>query len=196
MRKRYSSSGRKALSGELCPWEATPEGALALVIALDQFPVNMFRGRAHAFDGEAAARAAEARAIAQRFDTWLPPQQRAFLYLPYMHSDSETDQDRCVELCQGAGLEETLKYALYHREIVRRFGRFPHRNGVSWGGKARLPSASTWYHRRRSAADERPAPLSSRRMEDVRGEGFPGARWLWCDGVGRGVPCLPPSAWL
>jgi uncharacterized protein (DUF924 family) len=70
------------------------------------------------------------RAIAQRFDTWLPPEQRAFLYLPYMHSEREADQDRCVELCQGAGLEETLRQALHHREIIRRFGRFPHRNAV------------------------------------------------------------------
>jgi len=127
---RFLPAYRKALSGELGPWEATLEGALALVVALDQFPLNMFRGRPQSFDGEAAARAVAGRAIAQGFDGRLTPEQRAFLYLPYMHSESEVDQDRCVELCQGAGLEETLRYALHHREIIRRFGRFPHRNAV------------------------------------------------------------------
>jgi uncharacterized protein (DUF924 family) len=103
---------------------------LALVIVLDQFPLNMFRGQRESFATEAAAREAAVQAIAWGFDQSLTDEQKAFLYLPFMHSEDLADQDRAVALYEGAGLENSLKWARHHRELIRRFGRFPHRNAI------------------------------------------------------------------
>jgi len=130
LREKYLETYQAALNGQLSDWEDSPRGALALVICLDQFPLNMFRGNPESFEGEEPARLASKRAIAKGFDQSLDGWQKAFLYLPIMHSEDLGDQDYVVSLFVAAGMEENVGYANRHREIVRRFGRFPHRNGI------------------------------------------------------------------
>ena len=130
LRQRYMAAWQLGRDGKLHDWEHTPDGALALVILLDQFPLNMFRDQPESFSTEAQSRAVASRAIARRFDEALPDERKAFLYLPFMHSETLSDQDRSVELFEAAGLTSNLKWARGHREIVRRFGRFPHRNAI------------------------------------------------------------------
>jgi len=130
LREKYAGLLQAALAGNLDDWRASPQGALALVIVLDQFPLNMFRGTAESFCGEARAREVAAGAIACGFDQDLSDEQKAFLYMPYMHSENLADQDRSVGLFTQAGLKENLTWAEHHRDIVRRFGRFPHRNDM------------------------------------------------------------------
>ncbi|ROR34441.1 DUF924 family protein [Inmirania thermothiophila] len=142
IRDRFEGLWRRAAGGGLAAWEATAEGALALVIVLDQFPLNMFRGRPEAFSTEALAREVAARAIARGLDAALDDAGRAFLYLPFMHSEDLRDQDRAVALFAAAGLEDNLRWARHHREIVRRFGRFPHRNAVL--GRPSTPEEEAW----------------------------------------------------
>ena len=130
LRARFLTTYRAAAASQLTDWEAPPEGALALVIALDQFPLNLFRGQAESFATEAAARAVADRAIARSFDQAMPPIQRQFLYLPFMHSETLDDQERSVRLYQQPGLEDSLRFARHHRDLIARFGRFPHRNAI------------------------------------------------------------------
>ena len=106
----------------------SPAGCLALVIVLDQLPLNMFRGEAESFSTEAQSRDVARHAINQGFDAQLEIEQRAFLYMPFMHSEDLADQDLGIELFDQPGLETNLRFARHHREIVARFGRFPHRN--------------------------------------------------------------------
>ena len=127
---RFLATWRSAAAGRLAEWEESPEGALALVIVLDQFPLNMFRDGPESFATEAASRDIARRAIDRGFDARLSDGQKGFLYMPFMHSENLQDQDRCVALFEAAGLTDSLKWARHHREIVRRFGRFPHRNGI------------------------------------------------------------------
>jgi uncharacterized protein (DUF924 family) len=130
VRERFEATWDEARAGGLSAWEQTASGALALVIVLDQFPLNMYRGQAVSFSTEAQARDVADRAIGRGFDRRLTGDRRAFLYLPFMHSESLADQDRSVALYRSAGLEKNLEFALNHRDIVRRFGRFPHRNRI------------------------------------------------------------------
>jgi uncharacterized protein (DUF924 family) len=117
-----------AAAGRLAAWEEDAEGALALVIVLDQFPRNMFRGDARTYAADPLARAVAQRAIARGFDqTYVPPERR-FFYLPFTHSENLADQERCVALNRAAADEEGTKWAELHADIIRRFGRFPHRN--------------------------------------------------------------------
>jgi uncharacterized protein (DUF924 family) len=139
---RFATTWSQARVGQLADWEQTAEGALALVLLLDQFPLNMFRDRPEGFSTEAASRAVAGRAIVRGLDASLPDTGKAFLYLPYMHSESLADQDRAVELFEQARLEDNLKWARHHREIVRRFGRFPHRNAIL--GRASTPEETAW----------------------------------------------------
>ncbi len=126
-----------AAAGELAAWEATPEGALALVLVLDQFPRNMFRGNGRTYETDALARAVADRAIARGFDQQMPRGERQFFYLPFMHSEHLGDQERCVDLARAYGDDGFTKYAEQHADIVRRFGRFPHRNAIL--GRATTP---------------------------------------------------------
>lgn len=128
IRERFEPLLRRAAAGELDGWLETPEGALALVIALDQLPLNMYRGRAEAYATGTRAVAAATQAIAKGHDRQLPPDRLAFLYLPFMHSEDMADQDHSVALFRAAGLTGNLYWAEHHRGIVARFGRFPHRN--------------------------------------------------------------------
>jgi uncharacterized protein (DUF924 family) len=128
VRDRFLGLWQEAAAGRLSSWEASDDGALALVIVLDQFPRNMFRGDTKAFSSDALAREVAGRALARGVDTRTDPPLLQFLYLPFMHSEDPADQTRCVELFQSADDSENLKYAVDHADIIRRFGRFPHRN--------------------------------------------------------------------
>jgi len=127
--RRFMPAYEAAAAGALSEWEATAEGALALLLLLDQFSRNMFRGSPRAFAADPLARAIADRAIARGFDLELPA-ERGFFYLPFEHSELLADQDRCVALCRATGNADTLKWAELHADIIRRFGRFPHRNSV------------------------------------------------------------------
>ena len=107
-----------------------PETALATVIALDQFPRNLYRGRPETYAADAVAFAAAERAIALGFDRAFDRTQRLFFYLPFMHAEDRTAQARGLELCRALGAGETLDQAERHKAIVDRFGRFPHRNAI------------------------------------------------------------------
>jgi uncharacterized protein (DUF924 family) len=131
---RFGDLYERAAAGELDAWREGAEGCLALVIVLDQFPRNMFRGdaRTHATDGKALA--AAKYAIERALDRELPAFQKMFLYMPFMHAESVEDQRRSVELFEGLAAEpggpDVVEYAVGHRDIVERFGRFPHRNAI------------------------------------------------------------------
>ncbi len=127
---RFLELWRKAATGGLSSWETTDEGALALVIILDQFPRNMFRGDSRTYSSDALAREVASRAIARGADIRVEPALLEFLYLPFMHSEHLADQLRCVELFGKTGQTDNLKYAEDHADIIRRFGRFPHRNRI------------------------------------------------------------------
>lgn len=142
LRAKYLDLWESARAGALSDWESTPDGALALLIVLDQFPLNMFRGDPRSFATEAASRAVAGRAIARGFDQALTPEQQSFLYMPYMHSEDLSDQDRSVALFEAAGLLRNLEFARHHREIVKRFARFPHRNAVL--GRSSTPEEQAW----------------------------------------------------
>lgn len=108
----------------------SPRAALAAVIALDQFPRNIFRGEAEAFSTDAAALRVSAAAMDQGFDAALEGEEKAFLYMPFLHSERLPDQDRAVALFDALGIENHIDFAKAHRDIIVRFGRFPHRNRV------------------------------------------------------------------
>jgi uncharacterized protein (DUF924 family) len=128
--RRFVTVHEAAAAGRLGDWEETPEGVYALLILLDQFPRNMFRGSARAFATDALALAIADRAIERGFDDAYPPPEKRFFYMPHMHSEALHDQERCIALCAAAADPEGVKYAEIHRDIIRDFGRFPHRNPV------------------------------------------------------------------
>lgn len=127
---RFKVLHRQAAAGEKDAWAETADGALALLLLLDQFSRNMFRGSPKTFAQDAKARDVAERAIAARFDMEIDPPLRQFFYLPFMHSEAIADQERCVALCHSLPGTSTLPFARDHERIVRRFGRFPHRNTV------------------------------------------------------------------
>jgi uncharacterized protein (DUF924 family) len=128
VRRRFLEVWQQAAAGQLASWEATDDGALALVIVLDQFPRNMFRGDARTFSTDDNARAVAERAIARGADKRIYPGLVEFLYTPFMHSERLADQERCIALFRNGGRPDNLKFAEVHADIIRRFGRFPHRN--------------------------------------------------------------------
>ncbi|MGB7320536.1 MAG: DUF924 family protein [Albidovulum sp.] len=128
---RFGSDWEAARQGERGIWCTGPEGVLAFLILTDQFPRNMFRGDAQAFATDARARAAADEAIAHGWDVLIDEPERQFFYLPLMHSEDLADQDRCIALMESSLPESAagnLSHAHAHREIIRRFGRFPYRN--------------------------------------------------------------------
>ncbi|MGE0724777.1 MAG: DUF924 family protein [Alphaproteobacteria bacterium] len=133
-RARFAPAVEEAIAGGFAAWEETGDGALALLLLLDQFPRNLFRGSARAFAGDPRARAVADRALARGLDRGRPATERVFFYLPFEHSEALADQNRSCELFAGLDDHEqydrVLEYAERHREIVRRFGRFPHRNAA------------------------------------------------------------------
>jgi uncharacterized protein (DUF924 family) len=130
LRNRFLGLWQKAAAGELSSWETSDDGALALVIILDQFPRNMFRDDIRAYSSDALAREVASRAIARGADMRIEAALLEFLYTPLMHSEQWSDQQRCVELFRKTDNTDNLKYAEDHADIIRRFGRFPHRNRV------------------------------------------------------------------
>ncbi len=128
IRSRFLAIHEAAARGDLAAFEETLEGALALVILLDQFPRNMFRGSTRAFATDPLARAVANRALARGFDLAVDETMRPFFYLPFMHSELLADQDRCLRLYEAFGDPEQLKFAVTHRDIILKYGRFPHRN--------------------------------------------------------------------
>lgn len=128
IRARFEPIWRQARRGELDGWAETPEGALALIIILDQFPLNMYRGQAEAFSTEQKAVATTKLAVERGFHAELPEDRRLFLFLPLMHSENLDDQDLSVKLFLAAGMNP--HWPEHHRSLVRRFGRFPHRNAI------------------------------------------------------------------
>ncbi len=140
IRERFESVLEKAVRGELDSWRASPRGVLALILLVDQFTRNMYRGTPRSFAHDALARELCRDALARGADAELRPIERVFVYLPLEHSEDRQDQAESVRLFEGLlesvppGAEDTfrefLDYAVRHREIIDRFGRFPHRNSI------------------------------------------------------------------
>ena len=128
--QRFGELHRAALLGELWRWRVERRGRLAEIIVLDQFPRNMYRGTPPAFAADAMALALAQEAVAGRHDQTLPPLERAFLYMPYQHSESRVIQAESVRLFEALGLPEQLDFARQHKAIIDRFGHFPHRNVI------------------------------------------------------------------
>jgi uncharacterized protein (DUF924 family) len=126
-RDRFLTLHQAAARGELDAWTATPEGSLGLIILLDQYPRNAFRGTSRMYGTDAQAREIARTALAHGQDRVIELALRIFVYMPFAHSESLADQDRAVALVDHLG-GDNLQHARQHRDIIRRFGRFPHRN--------------------------------------------------------------------
>ena len=141
----FTDTLRAARQGALDHWAETPRGSLALVIVLDQFSRNLFRGSPEAYAADAKARAVTRAAIARGFDHAVTPTHRIFFYLPFEHSESLADQDESVRLFETLRCvrgDDTARHAHQHRDVIRRFGRFPHRNSAL--GRATTPEEATY----------------------------------------------------
>jgi uncharacterized protein (DUF924 family) len=130
---RFEPAHHAAARGELAHWAEIWEGALALLLLLDQFPRNIWRGSAHAFATDPLARAIAHAALDAGHDAAAPADLRLFFYLPFEHSEDAVDQDHCVTLCKAldaASGTDWTNWAVMHRDIITRFARFPHRNAA------------------------------------------------------------------
>jgi uncharacterized protein (DUF924 family) len=141
IKRRFLATHEAAAAGKLRDWENSAEGALALLILLDQFPRNMFRNDKRAFATDPLARAVAAGALIRGFDAQAGD-MRTFFYLPFEHSEDMADQDRAVELFAAMGDAGYLDYANRHRDAIARFGRFPHRNAAL--GRTSTPEEQAW----------------------------------------------------
>lgn len=130
VRSRFGATHRAAVAGELQAWRERPDGRLAEIIVLDQFSRNLFRDDARAFAQDGMALALAQEAVRSAADQQLDPQQRAFVYMPYMHSESLLIHEQALRLFDQPGLENNLEFERQHLELIRRFGRYPHRNAV------------------------------------------------------------------
>lgn len=131
IRDRFEELHHRAARGELAGWMDSWQGSLALLLLLDQFPRNIWRGSGHAFATDPLARHLADAAIAAGHDLAAPAELRSFYYLPFEHSEDLADQDRCLTLCAALDAEtggDLARWAALHRDIIVRFGRFPHRN--------------------------------------------------------------------
>ena len=128
-RERFAAEHEAARRGELSAWERDAQGALALLILLDQYPRNSFRGTPRMYATDELSRRIANAAIAAGHDQEIEAPLRLFMYLPFAHSEKLSDQERSVELSRALGAD-ALQHAEHHRDIVRRFGRFPHRNAI------------------------------------------------------------------
>jgi uncharacterized protein (DUF924 family) len=140
--QRFMTTYEDAAAGRLSAWEDWPQGALALLLVLDQFPRNMFRNSPRSYAADPLARSVARGAIAKGFDQQVAMPQREFFYLPFEHSEELADQERSVELMRATGDADLLKWAELHADIIRRFGRFPHRNAVF--GRTTTPEERTF----------------------------------------------------
>ena len=134
VRSRFGEYYQQAATGNLNHWRESPDGCLALILLLDQFPRNMFRDRPQAFATDSQALAVAQYAIISEFDQKLLPLQRWFIYIPFEHSENLQDQRYCVELFSSLKDDpysaDAIDYAYRHLKIIERFGRFPHRNKI------------------------------------------------------------------
>jgi uncharacterized protein (DUF924 family) len=130
IRNRFAGMLDRAVAGGLDHWAKSPDGALALILLCDQFARNMHRRTAKAFAGDATAQHTARLAVARGYPLVYPVDMRLFFYMPFQHSEDLADQDLCCSLFAGTCNDDYVKHAVEHRDIVARFGRFPHRNEV------------------------------------------------------------------
>ncbi len=141
--RRFMAAHLAAARRELDAWGATPDGALALIILLDQFPRNVWRGTGHAFATDPLGRRVALQTVAADLDLALENDLRRFVYLPLQHSEGMEDQDRQVEFFQTRmSRAPDDRWAEHHRDIIVRFGRFPHRNAAL--GRESTPEELAW----------------------------------------------------
>jgi uncharacterized protein (DUF924 family) len=176
IRQRYGATFARAAAGELTSWEASPEGCVALCLLFDQMPRHMFRGTPRAFATDHEAVAVAGRAVRRGFDHRLSSSHKIFLYMPFMHSERLADQLRAVALFGSAGLSEPSDYAKDHLSIIRRFGRFPHRNPIL--GRSSTPAELEFlaqhaehYGQRAEEAPDGIAPPDPDRLDSGVGQG-------------------------
>jgi uncharacterized protein (DUF924 family) len=153
IKTRFLEPYTQAAAGELDHWQTTPAGCLALILLLDQFPRNMFRGQPQAFATDDQALAIAEHAVNQGFDQQLLPVQRWFIYLPFEHSENLADQQQALDLFStlrdDPQSESTINYAQRHFEVIQRFGRFPHRNAIL--GRVNTPEEEAFLQTRGSS---------------------------------------------
>lgn len=143
IRRRFSAQYAEAAAGRCDDWADSVDGALALIVLLDQFSRNLFRDDPRAFAMDAKALGVAERALAQGFDRAARPERRPFFYMPFMHSENLADQRRSVALFAALdGGAQWLDYARRHMRIIERFGRFPHRNEML--GRPNTPEEAAW----------------------------------------------------
>lgn len=130
IREKFEAAWQAAARGELDHWMGAPDSCAALIVLLDQFPRNMFRGQERAFSTDPKARIAANRIVEHGWDKGFGGRVRTFCYLPFEHSEFTADQDRSVSLMAGVDEERALQAAEEHRDAILRFGRFPHRNAA------------------------------------------------------------------
>lgn len=130
MRGKFEALWEMAAKGELNHWAETADGALALVIVLDQLPLNMFRNQAKSFQTEQDSVVIARSAIDKKLDQALSKDRLSFLYMPLMHSENLADQALSVHLFEKAKLDNNVRFAMHHQGIIQTFGRFPHRNAI------------------------------------------------------------------
>ncbi|MDI1252709.1 DUF924 family protein [Thermomonas sp.] len=140
-RQHFGEGHMAAARRELDSWMDTPKGVLALLLLLDQIPRNIFRGSGHAFATDGLALQHASNAVEVGLDAQVDSDLRAFMYLPFEHCEDMTMQDRSVELMAPLG-QSSLGYAHAHRNVIKRFGRFPHRNAAL--GRASTPEEQDW----------------------------------------------------
>ena len=128
--ERFGETLQQAIAGELVDWRAEPLGRLAEIIVLDQFSRNIYRGRAQSFQQDPQALILAQEAVAQNVMQSFSINQKQFLYMPYMHSESLKVHDSAVALFSEQGLENAFDFEMRHRDIIERFGRYPHRNKI------------------------------------------------------------------
>ena len=141
-RMRWHEAHHAAARREFDHWMDHADGALALLVLLDQIPRNIFRGSGHAFATDGLALQLANRALDAGFDAASDPALRMFFYLPFEHSEAMADQDRSVALFEALGPGQALDYAHAHRNVIARFGRFPHRNAAL--GRSNTPDEQAW----------------------------------------------------
>ncbi len=139
---RFLPAIEAAAAGTLDHWMETADGSLALLLLLDQMPRNVYRGTPGAFKADRKAVAVAEKALECGFDRAFPKEVRSFFYLPFEHSEDMRDQERSVDLCRALGDKEAYHYALIHLDVIRRFGRFPHRNRIL--GRETTPEEQTY----------------------------------------------------
>ena len=127
---RFGALHARAKEGQLSNWRTKPQGRLAEIIVLDQFSRNIFRGEAESFACDTLARDLSREAIELGVDEALPEEQRAFIYMPLMHSEELEDHHLALKMFDQPGMSNNLDFEKKHLEIIKRFGRYPHRNEI------------------------------------------------------------------